>query len=108
MNQIGVLGLHKIRDILYHMLFQTNTNVQNALHMKKRVHAKLREAFYRKEKKRTEKKRKLDEITNAQYEGSIIFFFISSLFLIKKNIVMSWNKSTITKFITFPYLISYT
>ena len=48
---IGVVGLHEIREILLHMLFQTNINVQNAFHMKKRVHAKPREAFFKTEKK---------------------------------------------------------
>ena len=39
------IGLYKIREILLHMVFQININVRNVLHMKKRVHAKPREAF---------------------------------------------------------------
>ena len=42
LTRTGVLGLHEIREILLHMLFQININVQNVLHMKKRVHAKPR------------------------------------------------------------------
>ena len=40
---IDVLGLHKIREILLHMLFQINVSVQNVLNMKKRVQAKQQE-----------------------------------------------------------------
>ena len=39
---IGVVGLHENRVILLHMLSQTNINVQNAFHMKKRIYAKSR------------------------------------------------------------------
>ena len=42
---LTVLGLHEIRQILLHMLFQININVQKVLHMEKRVHTKPREAF---------------------------------------------------------------
>ena len=45
LTPIGVVSLHEIREILLHMLFQTNINVQNVLHIKKRRHAKPREAF---------------------------------------------------------------
>ena len=45
LTQTGVLGLHEVREILLHMLFQININVQNVSHMKKRVHAKPQEAF---------------------------------------------------------------
>ena len=41
-NPIGVLDLHEISSICF---FKTNVNVQNALHTKKRVHAKPRGAF---------------------------------------------------------------
>ena len=39
------LGLLEIREILLHMLFQININVQNVLYMKKRIQVKPREAF---------------------------------------------------------------
>ena len=42
---LTVLGLHEMRQILLHMLFQININLQKVLHMKKRVHTKPREAF---------------------------------------------------------------
>ena len=45
LTQIDVLGRHEIREILLHVLFQTNINVQNALHMKKRLQGKPRRAF---------------------------------------------------------------
>ena len=45
LNRIGVLGLHEIREILLDMLFQINVNIQNVLHIKKRVHTKPRETF---------------------------------------------------------------
>ena len=45
LNRNGVLGLYDIRQIFLHMLFQLNINVQNALRMKKRVHANPRESF---------------------------------------------------------------
>ena len=45
LTRTGVLGLHEIREILLHMLFQININVQNVLHMKKRVHVKSQETF---------------------------------------------------------------
>ena len=41
----GVFNLCRIRAILLHILFQININVQNVMHMKKRFHAKPREAF---------------------------------------------------------------
>ena len=40
LTPIGVLGLYEITEILLHMFFQININVQNVLHMKNRVHAK--------------------------------------------------------------------
>ena len=42
-TRIGVSGMYEIRDILLHMIFQININVQNVL--QKRVHTKSREAF---------------------------------------------------------------
>ena len=42
-TQIGVSGMYEIREILLHMIFQININVQNVL--QKRVHTKSREAF---------------------------------------------------------------
>ena len=51
LTQTGVLALHEVREILLHMLFQININVQNVLHTKKCVHAKPREAFYKQKKK---------------------------------------------------------
>ena len=50
-TRIGVLGLHEIKEILLHMLFQININIQNVFHMKKRVHVKPREGFWKKENK---------------------------------------------------------
>ena len=48
---LTVLGLLEIRQILLHMLFQININLQKVLHMKKRVHTKPQEAFLKIDKK---------------------------------------------------------
>ena len=44
-NPNWCIGPAEIREILLYMFFQLNINVQNVLHVKKRIHAKPREAF---------------------------------------------------------------